>query len=195
MILLVTTICALAGVPLWVRIVYLLGKHRAWAWGWIANSLVLVPMIWVEPGESSRIPITVMMGLYGLTNSVSSIAPFSILGDVVDYDRMKTGVDRGGNYFAFMMFAVKLLGSSGGLALILLGSIFGYDLTENAVNSEFANAGMLYMFILAPGLFQMASILLIWNFPIDARRQAIIRRRLEATDARSLRDSLAGTMR
>jgi Na+/melibiose symporter-like transporter len=89
-----------------------------------------------------------------------------------------------------MMFSVKLLGSSGGLALILLGSLFGYDLAENAVNSDFANAGMLYMFILAPGLFQMASILLIWNFPIDARRQAIIRRRLECTDARSLRDSL-----
>ncbi len=188
MILLVTTLCSLAGIPLWARIVYLLGKHRAWAWGWLVNSLVLVPMIWVEPGESAVIPTAVLMGLYGLTNSVSFIAPFSILGDVVDYDRMKTGVDRGGNYYAFMMFSVKLLGSSGGLALILLGSLFGYDLAENAVNSDFANAGMLYMFILAPGLFQMASILLIWNFPIDARRQAIIRRRLEATDARSLRD-------
>ncbi len=192
MILLVATISALAGVPLWVRIVYLLGKHRAWAWGWIVNSLVLLPMIWVKPGESAIIPTAVMMGLYGLTNTVSAIAPFSILGDVVDYDRMKTGVDRGGNYYAFMMFSVKMLGSTGGLALILLGAFFGYDLSEGAVNSDFADAGLLYMFILAPGVFQLASILLIWNFPIDARRQAIIRRRLEATDARSLRDSLPG---
>ena len=184
MILLVTTICGLASVPLWIHIVYRLGKHRAWAWGWIFNSIVLVPMIWVEPGPSAAIPTAVMMGLYGLTNGVSSIAPFSILGDIVDYDRLKTGVDRGGNYFAFMMFSVKMLGSTGGLALIVLGAVFGYDLAEGAVNSEFANAGMLYMFILAPGIFQMASVPLIWNFPIDARRQAVIRRRLESLDER-----------
>jgi GPH family glycoside/pentoside/hexuronide:cation symporter len=188
MILLVTTICGLAGVPLWIRIVYVLGKHRAWAWGWLFNSIVLLPMIWVEPGASAAIPTAILMGLYGLTNGVSAIAPFSILGDVVDYDRLKTGVDRGGNYFAFMMFAVKMLGSTGGLALIVLGVVFGYELAEGAVNSDFANAGMLYMFILAPGIFQLASLPLIWNFPINERRQLIIRRRLESLDERALRD-------
>jgi GPH family glycoside/pentoside/hexuronide:cation symporter len=188
MILLVTTICGLAGVPLWIRIVYVLGKHRAWAWGWLFNSIVLLPMIWVEPGASAAIPTAILMGLYGLTNGVSAIAPFSILGDVVDYDRLKTGVDRGGNYYAFMMFAVKMLGSTGGLALIVLGVVFGYELAEGAVNSDFANAGMLYMFILAPGIFQLASLPLIWNFPINERRQLIIRRRLESLDERALRD-------
>jgi len=188
MILLVTTICALVSVPLWIRIVYKLGKHRAWAWGWLFNSIVLIPMIWVEPGESAAIPTAVLMGLYGLTNGVSAIAPFSILGDVVDYDRLKTGVDRGGNYFAFMMFAVKMLGSTGGLALIVLGAVFGYQLAEGSVNDNFANMGMLYMFILAPGIFQLASLPLIWNFPIDERRQLIIRRRLESLDARAKRN-------
>ena len=187
MILLVTTLCGLASVPLWIRIVYKLGKHRAWAWGWLFNSIVLLPMIWVEPGKSAAIPTAILMGLYGLTNGVSAIAPFSILGDVVDYDRLKTGVDRGGNYFAFMMFAVKMLGSTGGLALIVLGAVFGYQLAEGSVNDNFANMGMLYMFILAPGIFQLASLPLIWNFPIDERRQAIIRRRLESLDARALR--------
>lgn len=188
MILLVTTISGLASVPIWVRVVYKLGKHRAWGWGWILNSLVLVPMIWVEPGKSATIPAAVMMGLYGLTNGVSAIAPFSLLGDVVDYDRLRTGIDRGGNYFAFMMFAVKMLGSTGGVALIALGSIFGYQLAEGSVNTHFANMGMLYMFILAPGIFQLGSVFLIWNFPIDQRRQDIIRRRLESLDARALRE-------
>ncbi len=192
MILLVTTICGLVSVPLWIRIVYVLGKHRAWAWGWLFNSIVLLPMIWVEPGESAAIPTAVLMGLYGLTNGVSAIAPFSILGDVVDYDRLKTGVDRGGNYYAFMMFAVKMLGSTGGLALIVLGAVFGYELAEGAVNTDLANAGMLYMFILAPGIFQLASLPLIWNFPIDERRQLIIRRRLESLDERAARQESLG---
>lgn len=187
MILLVTTISGLVAVPIWVRIVYMLGKHRAWAWGWLFNSIVLVPMIWVEPGPGSKIPTMIMMSLYALTNGVSAIAPFSILGDVIEYDRLKTGVDRGGNYYAFMMFAVKALGSTGGLALIVLGSVFGYELAEGAVNTHFANQGMLYMFILAPGVFQLASLPLIWNFPIDERRQNIIRRRLESLEERAKR--------
>ena len=188
-ILLVTTISGLIAVPIWVRIVYMLSKHRAWAWGWLFNSIVLLPMIWVEPGPGAKIPTMVFMALYALTNGVSAIAPFSILGDVVDYDRLKTGVDRGGNYYAFMMFAVKALGSTGGLALIVLGAVFGYELAEGAVNTHFANQGMLYMFILAPGIFQLASLPLIWNFPIDERRQKIIRRRLEALEERAKRDS------
>jgi GPH family glycoside/pentoside/hexuronide:cation symporter len=192
MILLVATICGLVSVPLWIRIVYWQGKHRAWAWGWLFNSLVLLPLIWVEPGESAAIPAAVMMGLYGLSGGVSAIAPFSILGDVIDYDRLKTGVDRGGNYYAFMMFAVKALGSTGGIALIVLGAVFGYELTEGAVNDDFANKGMLYMFVLAPAIFQLASLPLIWNFPINERRQQIIRRRLESLDERALRDVQAG---
>lgn len=192
MILLVTTISAVVSVPLWVRVVYTLGKHRTWAWGWLLNSLVLLPMIWVEPGPSAVVPAAIMMGLYGATNGVSVIAPFSILGDVVDYDRLKTGVDRGGNYYAFMMFSVKALGATGGVALIILGSVFGYELADGAVNTNFANAGMLYMFILAPALFQIVSIPLIWNFPIDERRQRTIRRRLESLDARTLRNLSPG---
>jgi len=125
------------------------------------------------------VPTMIMMGLYGLTNGVSAIAPFAILSDVVDYDILKTNVDRGGNYFAFMMLAVKLLGSTGGIALIILGSVFGYKLTDGATNTSFASIGMLAMFIGAPGLFQLATLPLIWNFPIDERRHGIIRRRIE----------------
>ncbi|MBW2370070.1 MAG: MFS transporter [Deltaproteobacteria bacterium] len=184
-ILLATTIAGIVSVPFWVKVVYHIGKHRAWVYGWIANSLVLVPIIWVEPGESAAIPASILMGLYGFTNGVSMVAPFAILGDIIDYDNLKTGVDRGGNYFAFIMLAVKLLGSTGGIALIILGSVFGYDLSEKAVNSDFANLGMLYMFIGAPALFQLASLPLVWNFPIDARRHGTIRRRLEQREARA----------
>ena len=91
-----------------------------------------------------------------------------------------------------MMFAVKMLGSTGGLALIVLGAVFGYELAEGSVNTHFANMGMLYMFILAPGIFQLGSLPLIWNFPIDERRQGIIRRRLESLDARAMREAKQG---
>ncbi|MEE4219037.1 MAG: hypothetical protein V2I48_15600 [Xanthomonadales bacterium] len=82
----------------------------------------------------------------------------------------------------------------GGLALIVLGAVFGYELAEGAANTHFANQGMLYMFILAPGIFQLASLPLIWNFPIDERRQGIIRRRLQALEERAQRQAGEGVV-
>ena len=191
-IILVFTITSLISIPIWTRLTVLLGKHRAWAWGWFVNSLVLIPLIWIEPGPTALIPTCILMGLYSLTNGVSSIAPFAILSDIIDYDVLKTGVDRGGNYYGLMMMAVKALASTGGIALILLGSTFGYDMTEGHDNTRFANLGMLWMFVGAPAIFQLATLPLIWNFPIDARRHAIITKRLAQ---RSARASTAETLR
>lgn len=183
--LMVLTVVQMLAVPVWARIVRWLGKHRAWAWGWIVNSLVLLPFYFLVPGPSAIVPATILMGLYAFTNTVSAIAPFALLADVVDYDRLKCGRNHAGQYFAFMMFAVKLLGSAGGLGLIVLGGVFGYDLAENAVNDEFARFGMQFLFIIVPGLFQLISVALIWNFPINERRQGIITRRLARRDARA----------
>jgi len=184
-ILFATTIASLVSVPIWIRLTNRLGKHRAWAWGWLTNSLVLIPMFWVEPGPGAVLPTCAMLTVYALTNGVSSVAPFAILSDVIDYDILKTRVDRGGNYYALMMMSVKALASTGGIALILLGSVFGYDMTAGHVNTRAADLSMLIMFIAAPALFQLATLPLIWNFPIDARRHAIIRRRLDRRHARA----------
>ena len=179
LILLLTNISGLVAIPIWVRLVKRFSKHRCWAVGWITNSLVFFPLAFVEPGPGAVVPTIVCMIAYGLTNGVSVVAPFSILADVVDYDHMRTGVDRAGNYFALAMLVVKMLASTGGIALMLLGSLFGYDLSEGAVNTPFATAGLVWMFILAPAGFQLLSVPFVWNFPIDQRRQEIIRRRID----------------
>jgi Na+/melibiose symporter-like transporter len=185
LILMITTISSMICIPVWVRLVYRFGKHRCWAVGWITNSVVLLPLVFVEPGPASVIPATICMALYGATNAVSVVAPFSIISDIVDYDILKTGVDRAGNYFALVMLVVKMLASTGGIALVLLSVVFGYDMSDGAVNTEFATAGLVWMFILAPAVFQLGAVPLIWNFPIDARRQGIIRRRIDQRNARA----------
>lgn len=186
-IIFIFTVTSLISIPVWTKLTVILGKHRAWAWGWLVNSLVLVPLFWIEPGPSSVIPTCVLMGLYALTNGVSSIAPFAILSDIIDYDVLKTGVDRGGNYYGLMMMAVKALASTGGIALILLGTGFGYDMSEGHENTPFANLGMVLMFVGAPALFQLATLPLIWNFPLDARRHAIISKKLAQRASRANR--------
>lgn len=175
----------IVSVPIWVKIVYWIGKHRAWAYGWIVNSISLLPLAFVNPGDSALIYAFICMMVYGFSNGVSLIAPYSILSDVIDYDILKTKVDRAGNYYAFQLLAVKMMASAGGLALIILGLIFGYEVTEGHVNTDFANMGMKWMFIAGPALLQLCAIPFIWNFPIDERRQKIIRRRIEQRSKRN----------
>jgi glycoside/pentoside/hexuronide:cation symporter, GPH family len=177
-ILLTSAVAALVSQPFWVRMVGLFGKHRTWAWGWIANALALTPLVLVEPGPDAVVPVLVAFALYGFTSGVSTVAPYALLADIVDYEILKRGVDRAGSYYAYVLFIAKSIGSVGGLTFIFLGAVFGYELANGAKNTDLANLGMVLCFCILPGLIQLLAIPLIWNFPIDRRRHAIIRRRL-----------------
>lgn len=165
----------------------MLNKHRTWAYGWIANSLSLVPMVLIRPGPGAAWPVIACTALYSFTNGVSSVAPMSLLADVVDYDVLKRGVARAGNYYALMLFMAKLTSSVGGLVFAFLGVVFGYKIADGAVNTHFANIGMLISFCVLPSVFQLGALPFIWNFPIDRRRHRVIRRRLEQREERQAR--------
>ena len=182
-LLLTAMIAQFVSQPFWAKVVTLIGKHRCWAYGWIANSLILLPVLFVKPGSAAVWPVLAVMALYSFTNGVSTVAPWSLLADVVDYEILKRGVDRAANYYAFMLFLAKMTASVGGLVFVFLGAVFGYQIAEGAVNSDFANRGMRLAFCVLPGAFQLLAIPFIWNFPIDRRRHDIIRRRLERREA------------
>jgi glycoside/pentoside/hexuronide:cation symporter, GPH family len=182
-LLLTAMIAQFVSQPFWAKIVSLIGKHRCWAYGWIVNSCVLVPMVFIKPGPAAVWPVLVCMALYSFTNGVSSVAPMSLLADVADYEMLKRGVDRTANYYAFMLFLAKMTASVGGLVFVFLGAVFGYQIAEGAHNTDFANRGMLLAFCVLPSAFQLMAIPFIWNFPIDRRRHDIIRRRLQRREA------------
>lgn len=184
-LLLAAMAAAFVSQPFWARMVARFGKHRTWGYGWIANSLALLPMLWLRPGEGAFIPAMLLVALYSFTNGVSSVAPFSLLADIVDYEVLKRRVDLAGNYYALLLFIAKVMGSVGGLVLAFLGAVFGYQLVEGAVNTDAAKLGIVIAFCVLPSLFQIMAVPLIWNFPIDRRRHATIRRRIEQREARA----------
>jgi Na+/melibiose symporter-like transporter len=186
-LLLVAMGAQLVSLPFWARVVGRAGKHRTWGVGWILNSLSLVPMVALTPGAGAYWPALVLTALYSFTNGVSSVAPFALLADVVDYEILKRGVDRAGNYYAFLLFIAKATSAVGGVVFVLLGVVFGYEIADGARNTEFANLGMVLAFCILPSALQILAVPLIWNFPIDARRHATIRRRIERREARAAR--------
>ena len=184
-LLLVAMGAQLVSLPFWASVVGRLGKHRTWGVGWILNSLALLPMIWLSPGPGSYWPALALTAVYSFTNGVSSVAPFALLADIVDYEILKRRIDRAGNYYAFLLFIAKTTSAVGGIVFWVLGIVFGYQIADGAENSNFANLGMVLAFCVVPSVLQILAVPLIWNFPIDAKRHATIRRRIESRATRA----------
>ncbi len=120
-------------------------------------------------------------------NSASYIAPMALLGDIADYGTLKTGRNNTGNYFAIQTLLQKAnMGIGAGVAFPLL-ALFGYQMGAN--NTGDALFGLILVFIIIPAVTSVAAAIILWNFPIDAHRHGIIRRRLEQLASRSANKS------
>ena len=114
----------------------------------------------------------------------------SILGGIIDYYTLKLGANRAGNYFAFMGFIQKAAAAVGSSAAFFMLSVFAFD-AKTANQTGTAILGLQLTMIGLPMLMTAASVVLILGFPIDVRRHAIIRRRLDGR-ARRLAADAAG---
>lgn len=164
--------------PLWTRVIARIGKHRAWAIGLVLTALCYPPMALLPPESASLVPMLVLVALAGATYSIANVASPAVLGDVVDYETLRSGSDKGGTFFAVQGLINKFgIAFGAGLAFLLIGA-FGYDpasKTHGAVAVFGLKASHLYL----PSLLKFAAIALIWRFPLDARALATIRRRLD----------------
>ncbi|GAH80048.1 unnamed protein product, partial [marine sediment metagenome] len=97
---------------------------------------------------------------------------------------------RAGNYFAAMSFVSKLnLAAGGGVALILVG-LFGFS--PSKPNGTLAMTGFFTVFIAIPIVLNALAAWFAWRFPLDRRRQDIVRRRIEDRDLRAAQASATG---
>ncbi|HEX8573480.1 MAG TPA: MFS transporter [Allosphingosinicella sp.] len=172
-------VCALgnlAAIPLWHRLSNAIGRHKALALSFAAVSIVQLAMAFVAPGAGAFVPMLCLSLAFGVAEAAGKVAPYALLGDVVDYEILRSGVDRGGSYFAALTLVAKLnFAIGGGVAFLLLGSI-GYRVGES--NGEAATNGFLLVFIGIPTLLWLAAAVVAWFFPLDRRRQQLIRARI-----------------
>lgn len=174
----VYTMSAIVFMPFWIKMVKKFGKPRPWALAMMARILIFPMMLLIEPGPSALIPFFLVSLFNGFVGSCSLVVPHSMVSDIVDVDLLKTGVNKTANYFAILGFVSKAnMAIGGGLAFLLL-SMFGYD-AKAVVNESFANIGLMISYAGIPGVVAVIAGLVIWNFPLDAKQHAIIRRKIE----------------
>lgn len=168
----------LAGVPLGVKLAGRFGKHRAWCWAMLANCLIfaLVPML----GAGDTMAFAAICVATGICLGFDLALPGAIQADVIDVDTARSGEQRSGLYFAAWSLATKLSLAVGvGIVFPLLG-VFGFDPAPGAQNSVEALAALAGIYVWAPIALKLLAVALMWNFPLDAARQAGLRAEIEA---------------
>ena len=170
-------VCSLAGLPLWLWLLNHVDKHRAWALSLgLAGLCVGLPAT-LTPGEASFVPMLLMVIGLALASGAGAIVPFALLGDLVDYDELETGVNRAGAYYAVFLFGVKINAAFGGGIAFGILALADYDASAE-VHSTAGVLGLKGAFALLPGILFIAAAASILGFPLTRRRHDIVRRAL-----------------
>jgi glycoside/pentoside/hexuronide:cation symporter, GPH family len=178
-LLLLYFLAAVAGVPFWLKLSYRIGKHRAWAGSMLWACAVFVWVPFLGPGDFW--PFLAICLLSGLSLGADLALPASIQADVVDLDRLESGRRRTGLFFAAWSMVSKLsLALAVGIAFPVL-DLIGF--VAGGQNTTFALLGLAALYGLLPVAIKIAATALVWNFPIGAKTQDDLRRRLDAQRA------------
>lgn len=167
---------ALIALPAWLALARRFGKHRVWTWSMLWASAVFVWAPFLGPGDQWW--FLAVCVLTGISLGCDTALPAAIQADVLDEDAAAGGGQRAGVYFGVWGMATKAaLALAVGIAFPLL-SLSGFE-TGTEVTPR-ASTALALLYGLLPVAFKLAATALVWNFPLNAARQAMLRRRIAA---------------
>jgi len=166
----------LVAIPVWARIAQRLGKQRSWALG-MAVTLLAAPVFYVVLPLAGALPAILLSGLVAGVAPVILFMPYSALGDVIDYDEMRSGTNHAASFSALLLVVIRLTATVGGPAGFYMLAAFRYSMT--GANTAAAVLGLHIAYFGLPALCTAIAIPCALAYPLDARRAAIVRNRLE----------------
>ena len=104
-----------------------------------------------------------------------------MVADIVDYDRLQTGQDRAGLFYATVTTTMKVGGALGiGLGYPLL-ALIGFN--PSGPNEQVQLDGLRYVFAFIPAVSELLVVWLLYRFPLDEAMQKRLREQLAAREA------------
>jgi glycoside/pentoside/hexuronide:cation symporter, GPH family len=169
-------LAGIVAIPLWVRLSRRYGKHRVWCWAMLLACSAFVWVPFLQQGDIVAFFFICIVTGVGLGADLA--LPPAMQADVVDFDTLRTGERRAGLFFALWSMSTKLaLAAAVGIAFPALAWL-GFE--PGTQNPAAAITALAILYALVPTALKLGAVLVIWNHPITARRQNVIRRRLDA---------------
>lgn len=153
----------LVSLPFWLRVSRSMDKSTAFIAGSTLWMISLLLILFVEP-HSPRWVLFALALISAIGYSVVDLMPWSMLGEVVDRDELRTGERREGIYYGLFTFLRKIAGSIAvALALLLLGAVgFSKGEEQNAETLEMIRL----LTSLGPALFLGLAVWLARDYPL-----------------------------
>nr|WP_321440646.1 MFS transporter [uncultured Hyphomonas sp.] len=184
----VGAVCSILSVPLWIRLSKKFNKHSVWAIGLILESLIGLSLVFLQPGPAALVPLFIILIAGGIMRGVSLPLPASVLADVADYEAWKQNTNATGNYFSLLVLLSKTTAALGGALALFVSGAMGY--VPNSEDAQNISALMVPM-VFIPLFFSLVAAFLLWRFPLNRGRQAIIAKRLAQRADRELAKTTA----
>lgn len=173
-------VAGIAAIPAWVALSRRHGKHRVWCWAMLMACAAFVWVPFLQAGQVEA--FFVICVITGMALGADLALPPAMQADVIDLDCLRTRQERAGLFFAMWSMSTKLaLALAVGVAFPTLAALGFVAGGENNRETIFWLA-VIYAWV--PSVLKLCAIAIIWDHPMSARRQRIIRRRLDARYAR-----------
>jgi Na+/melibiose symporter-like transporter len=168
-------VAGLIGVPVWAILGNRMGKHRAMVLAFVILIILNTAIFFLEHGQ--ELAFTILFVAKGLCFGAQEMLPAAMIADSVDVDTAKTRKARPGLFFAVIGILAKSGQAIGqGISLNLL-AFAGYEASGG--NGEAAVLSPKLLYAILPNFLILASIWLIWFYPLSSARHARLRRALE----------------
>lgn len=171
-IIFVLYITTIIGVSLWTRIARHIGRHRVLGVAVVGSMASHILLAFVPAGSYGF--TFACIAFLGIFNAAYAPMCGAIIGDLTDFGNLKGHGEQTGSYMAGYYLVLKLgiaLGIGIGFPLL---QYLGFDASVGTAAGN--SKAVMIAYSVIPTLIISPCIFLVWNFPIDARRHAIIRR-------------------
>jgi len=162
--------------PIWLAIARRFGKHRTAIAGELAQVAINLSLLAITPGN---LPLLVALTVaQGLTQGSGNLMLRSMVADVADQHRLRTGQDQTALFFSAFSVSMKAgMALAVGIALPLVGAA-GFNPAAPQNTPEALHA-LLLVFALGPALGHILSAALLHGFPLDEAAHEQVRRELD----------------
>ncbi|ANH69191.1 hypothetical protein ABE85_19390 [Mitsuaria sp. 7] len=152
-------------------------KHRVFAWSAIGCALCYLAFAPLQPGIPHLLFLYLVCSFaHTMFYIVIDMLPQAMVGDLADFDLMKSGVARTAQYVSVLTFVRKATFGIGTSLSLFVVSQFGFE-AKQAVYASTAILGLKISAFALPFACFMLAALIIWAYPITARRHAVIQQR------------------
>jgi glycoside/pentoside/hexuronide:cation symporter, GPH family len=166
----------LIGMPFWLHVAKLKGKHRSWCYAMLVACAAFIFAPFLPPKADAL--FLVICVLTGFAVGADLVLPASLQADVIDVDTAASGEQRSGIYLAIWGLATKLaLALAVGIAFPLLAAT-GYD-PGAGIKTETGLMVLALLYAAVPVVLKLTAIGLMWDFPLTEARQAQLREAIE----------------